>query len=257
MPMQTVEGGTPRQGTRGQPTTRPNYILHNEDDDESNHRYHTRSRTTNIMQEAMLACINITKPKFKISAAKLATRKFLLIWLSKMANSVIGKQGELLKYGHLNANPKTWATWTHSYGNKLGWLAQGMPGQVTGMHTIFFIPKDKVPRGRAKDVTYGLSTCLIRPEKTDEPNQTRLVAGEDRVHYPFDAGTPTANLLTVKLLINSVMSTPGARFFTMDIKSFYLCTPMTRYEYMQLKLSNMPDNVITHYHLRDIATPDG
>ncbi len=31
---------------------------------------------------------------------------------------------------------------------------------------------------------------------------------------------------------------------------------MTRYEYMQLKLSNMPDNVIAHYHLRSIATPD-
>jgi hypothetical protein len=27
MPTQNVEGGTPQQGTRGQPTTRPNYIL--------------------------------------------------------------------------------------------------------------------------------------------------------------------------------------------------------------------------------------
>jgi hypothetical protein len=94
-------------------------------------------------------------------------------------------------------------------------------------------------------------------KKTNEPNQTRLVAGGDRVHYPFDAGTPTANLLTLKLLINSVISTSGARFFTMDIKNFYLCTPMTRYGYMQLKLSDMPDNVIAHYHLRNIATPDG
>jgi hypothetical protein len=49
------------------------------------------------------------------------------------------------------------------------------------MDTIFFIPKDKVPRARAKDITYGLITCLIRPEKTDEPNRTRLVAGGDRV----------------------------------------------------------------------------
>jgi hypothetical protein len=44
-----------------------------------------------IMQEAILASINITKPEFKILAAKLATRKFPLIWLCKMANSVIGK----------------------------------------------------------------------------------------------------------------------------------------------------------------------
>jgi hypothetical protein len=48
------------------------------------------------MQAAMLACINITKPKFEISTAKLAMRKLPLIWLCKMANSVIGKQGELL-----------------------------------------------------------------------------------------------------------------------------------------------------------------
>jgi hypothetical protein len=152
--------------------------LQDKDDEEPNYRYHTRSQTTSIMQEAMLACIDITKPKFEISAAKLATRKFLLIWLCKMANSVIGKQGELLEYQHLIANPKTWATWTHSYGNKLGWLAQGMPGQVTGTDTIFFIPKDKVPQARGKDATYGLITCLIGPEKTNEPNRTRLVEGE-------------------------------------------------------------------------------
>jgi hypothetical protein len=125
-----------------------------------------------------------------------------------------------------------------------------------GTDTIFFIPKDKVPRARAKDITYGLITCLIRPEKNNEPNRTRLVAGGDRVHYPFNAGTPTADLLTVKVLINSVISTPRARFFTMDIKNFYLCTPMTTYEYMRLKLSDMPDDVITHYHLNNIATPD-
>ncbi len=132
-----------------------------------------------------------------------------------------------------------------------------MPGQTKDTDTIFFIPRHKVPKERAKDVTYGLITCLVRPKKTEEPNRTRLVAGGDRVHYPFDAGMPTANQLPVKLLINSVISTPGARFFTMDIKNFYLCTPMSRYEYMRLKLSDMPEDVIEHCKLRDISTPDG
>jgi hypothetical protein len=118
-----------------------------------------------------------------------------------MANSVLSKHGKLLEYCHLIANPKTLATWTHSYGNELGRLAQGMPDQVTGTDTIFFIPKEKVLRARAKDVMYSLITCLIRPEKTEEPNRTRLVAGGDRVHYPFDTSTPTADLLTVKILI--------------------------------------------------------
>ncbi len=83
------------------------------------------------------------------------------------------------------------------------------------------------------------------------------MTGGDRAHYPFDTGTPTTNQLTLKLLINSVISTSGARFFTMDIKNFYLCMPMTRYEYMHLKLSDMPEDVTVHYHLLDIATLNG
>ena len=273
-----VECETPSQRKNGTPSARPNYI--SQDDDEDQHRgYNTRSRTTSIMQEAMLSCIDITKPSYivsqdlgilnyqektrvlperrELSAQKLTSRSFPMTWLCEMANSVMGENGELLEYRHLIANPKTRATWTHSYGNELGRLAQGMPGRAKGTDTIFFIPRHMVPKERTRDVTYGLITCLIRPEKIDEPNRTRLVAGGDRVHYPFDAGTPTADLLTVKLLINSVISTPGAKFFTMDIKNFYLNTPMARYEYMRLKLADMPADVIEHYKLLDVATPDG
>ncbi len=71
------------------------------------------------------------------------------------------QSGELLEYKHLIANPKTQAKWTHSYGNNIGCLAQGMPGCNTSTNTIIFIRKDQVPKGRAKDVTYGLITCLV------------------------------------------------------------------------------------------------
>jgi hypothetical protein len=121
-----------------------------------------------------------------------------------------------------------------------------MPGRNTGTNTIVFIKKNQVPQSRVKDVTYGLITCLIRPEKIEEPNQTRLVVGGDRVHYPGDAGTPTADLLTAKLLINSTISTPNVKYMTIDIKNFYLNSPMTRYKYM-----------LKHYNLTDLATPDG
>jgi hypothetical protein len=42
-----------------------------------------------------------------------------------------------------------------------------------------------------------------------------------------------------------------------DIKDFYLNTPMARYEYMRLKLSNMLDDVIEHYNLQAITTANG
>jgi hypothetical protein len=54
--------------------------------------------------------------------------------------------------------------------------------------------------------------------------------GGNLINYPGDCGTPTADLLTVKLLFNSVISTPQAKFMCIDIKDFYLCTPMECYE---------------------------
>ena len=55
---------------------------------------------------------------------------------------------------------------------------------------------------------------------------------------------PTVNLLTVKLLLNSIISSPGAKFLTIDIKNFYLNTPMKRFEYMRLKLSDLPEDFL-------------
>jgi hypothetical protein len=230
------------------------------------------------MQEAMLSCVDIYKPNYVLSAdlgilnfaatvptgttytvtpQKMLARRIPMTWFCEMANSVIGENGELLEYRHLITNETTRATWMHSYENEIGRLAQGMPGQNTCTNTIFFIKRNQVPHDRAKDVTYGLITTLIRPEKIDEPNRTSLVAGGNRVHYPGDAGTPTADLLTIKLLLNSIISTPNAKFMTMDIKDFYLNTPMARYDYMRLRLADMPKDVIAHYKLDEIATPDG
>ncbi len=43
----------------------------------------------------------------------------------------------------------------------------------------------------------------------------------------------------------------------MDIKGFYLNTPMAQYKYMQLQIADMPNDVIKHFYLTDLATPDG
>ena len=64
----------------------------------------------------------------------------------------------------------------------------------------------------------------------------------ERINYPDDCGTPTADLLIVKFLLNSVISTPEEKFMTMAIKNFYLNTPVKRYEYLCLKLDDIPEN---------------
>ena len=63
-------------------------------------------------------------------------------------------------------------------------------------------------------------------------------------------------MLLVKIMLNSVISTPGAKFMSIDIKNFYLATPMDRYEYLKLKLCDIPAEIINEYGLRNIATPD-
>ena len=94
---------------------------------------------------------------------------------------------------------------------------------------MFFVPKQHIPKDRYKDVTYGRIVCDFWEGK-DEENQTRLTVGGDRINYPGETQTPTADLLTIKLLLNSVISTKGAEFMTIDIKNFYLNMPLERYE---------------------------
>ena len=153
-----------------------------------------------------------------------------------------------MEYRHLIGNPKYRNLWQSSSGYKLGRLAQGMPGQVEGTSTIFFIKKKDVPAHRWRDITYGRIMVNFRLTK-DDPNRTRLAMGRDRIVYPGDCGMPTVNLLTVKLHQNSTISTMNARYMTIDIKNFYLNTPMDRFEYMRLKLADLPNDVIKHENL--------
>jgi hypothetical protein len=60
-------------------------------------------------------------------------------------------------------------------------------------------------------------------------------------------------LTTAKILINSVISTLGAKFLVTDIHSFYLNTPLGRFEYMVINLSSLPQETIDKYDLIKLA----
>ena len=81
--------------------------------------------------------------------------------------------------------------------------------------------------------------------------------GSELTNYPCDCGTPTANLLTVKLLLNIIISTMGAKFMILNISNFYLMTPLKRKEYVRMKLSDFPEKLIEHYNLFEKVTSDG
>ncbi len=81
--------------------------------------------------------------------------------------------------------------------------------------------------------------------------------GGNLINFPDDCGMPTADLLMVKLMLNSVISTPNAKFMTINIKDFYLMTPMDWYENFRIKLELFPPNIIEEYGLLDKVDADG
>jgi hypothetical protein len=107
-----------------------------------------------------------------------------------------------------------------------------------------------------ESVMYGQFVCLVRPEKA-EPNQMRFTLGGDRINYPGEVATPITEMLVAKMLFNSVISTKGARFMTMDISNFYLLTPLHCPKFIRIKLTDIPDKVIKEYKLRETATKNG
>ena len=78
----------------------------------------------------------------------------------------------------------------------------------------------------------------------------RCVVGGNIISYPWDIGTATAEMSLVKIFVNSIISTPGVRFMTMDIRNYYLGSPLKRKEYMQIKLTDIPKEIISQYDLR-------
>ncbi len=66
-----------------------------------------------------------------------------------------------------------------------------------------------------------------------------------------------ADMTLVKILLNSNISTKGAKSKTLDLKDFYLNTPMKRYKYMHLKISDIPKEIIQEYKLHKLEAEDG
>ena len=167
------------------------------------------------------------------------------------ANAVVDPEtGLALEYDSLVLGPDG-LEWIQAAANEIGRLAQGVkPNMQSGSNTIHFISHDEKPRDRK--ATYLRVVSSERPHKA-EKKRIRFTVGGDRIEYKGKVATPTAELAAVKLLANSVISTPGAKFMTADIKDFYLGTPMNRYEYMRIPLKNIPACIMEQYNLAPLV----
>jgi hypothetical protein len=117
-------------------------------------------------------------------------------------------------------------------------------------NTIRFTRRSEITKGRK--VTYGSFVVDIKYHK-DEKERTRLTVGGDQIEYPVDKSARTAGLTTARILINSVISTQGAKFLVMDINIFFWNTPLGQFEYMVVNLASLPQETIEKYDLNELC----
>ena len=89
--------------------------------------------------------------------------------------------------------------------------------------------KEQVPKN--KTATYARVVVDKRPEK-EEVNWTWITAGSYQLEFQGDTSTKTAELEIAKIVFNSVVSIPDAKFMKIDISNMYLNAPLEEYQYI-------------------------
>ena len=87
-----------------------------------------------------------------------------------------------------------------------------------------------------------------------------MAVGGDKLDYPDETASPTASLIETKLLVNSVISDHklnNAKFCSIDIKDFFLTTPMERAEYIRIHSKYFSKEFLQLYKLQDKIYLDG
>jgi Reverse transcriptase (RNA-dependent DNA polymerase) len=167
--------------------------------------------------------------------------------------------GKMSEYRHLSTS-SLGARWQLAFCKEWGRLFQGFNAgteaehNVHGTSTCQLIHPGEIPTG--KRATYIRIVADYRENKSD-PYRVRCTVGGNMIDFPGDKSTRSADLTTVKCLINNVISTPGARAACIDIKDFYLNNVLPAAEYVRFRREDIPHAIWIQYNLDQVATPDG
>jgi hypothetical protein len=99
-----------------------------------------------------------------------------------------------------------------------------------------------------EDMEVGRKPSYYNPQtrikvKADGTKEFRVrgTFGGNISDYLGPKSAMTADMVSIKLLLNAVLANKGRRFMTLDIKDFYLGTPMARKEYMKIAVEQFPE----------------
>ncbi|CAM9543425.1 unnamed protein product, partial [Ectocarpus fasciculatus] len=136
------------------------------------------------------------------------------------------------------------------------WLAKGSEEWdrlIEGTSTLHFVSADTKPKNQKAAYVKHVCTEKIKPPGLVPVKRVRTTIGGDKIDYSGETAAYTAGLKTVKLLWNSVVSTPRAKFMTIDVKNFYLHTRLKTPEYAWVQLSQIPEATQLKYGVASLA----
>ena len=215
------------------------------------------ARSRIISQQALnaLTLKEALSPNAAFSPSKLTMPAFVdtipnyAHYASPMVHPTTGES--ITSYKRLMHDPATAEIWQTAFGKDFGGMAQGddKTGQK-GTNSIFVMTHDEITsvKKEGRKFTYARIVVDYRPQKED-PNRIRITVGGNLITYKGDVSTRTADLTTSKLLWNSVLSTPGAKYMCLDIKNFYLTAALDYSEYMKMPLTVFPEWIRKQYNL--------
>ena len=110
------------------------------------------------------------------------------------------------------------------------------------------------PLQRRKDTSYY--NPQIKEKEDSAGNRTYRVRGTiggDRINYPGETSASTAAMPVVKILLQSVIS-DDSNWMTLDIKDYYLNTPLARPEYIRIQRKLIPLSTMVQHELEQFMS---
>ena len=152
----------------------------------------------------------------------------------------LAQDGSPLTYSKAKAGPDA-ALWLQAETEEFDRLFHSKTMQPIYAH--------EQPASRRRDTTY------FNPQTKQKINSAgittyriRGTAGGDRINYDGPTSAQTAAMPVVKLLLHSVVS-EHKKWMTIDIKDYYLGTPLLRPEYIRIPLRLIPSNTQVAHNL--------
>jgi hypothetical protein len=166
--------------------------------------------------------------------------------------------GQHAEYKEL-ARSSTGDRWKLGMAKEMGRLFQGFCSTdqdhtVHGTNTCHFICPEAVPPN--KRATYIRIVAELREHKAD-PYRVRCTGGGNLINFPGDKSTKVAELVTVKCLLNNIISTPHARAACINLKDFYLNNVLPSPEYVFFNADTIPETFLAQYSDKICITTDG